>query len=253
MSNLNICLHGEDGPKFPLQLFTEFLKLIIQMALHTPNHTNLSQHKHGGWCGLWLCLRGILPHGFLPFAIWKLMDVSVGEKKLACGRQLQISVWNLLFNVGVLNGCLISKLRQSHSTRVPEWESHSSSKLASGSLLSARHPVSLAALGYWVWVRVSAVRWCAFHARSYQVCSWLVFPSTLPGHWSPWVLDLAGPSSRTGSPSYSHPSFPPTSTRALTLLVSRHSCSAIYRDSHVTCSEPSVVTGLKGQTARLSG
>lgn len=33
---------------------------------------------------------------------------------------------------------------------------------------------------------------------------------------------------------------------------SRHSCSAIYRDSHFTCSKASVVTGLKGQTARMS-
>lgn len=38
-SNLCICLHGEEGPKFPPQLFTEFLKLIIQMAstLLTPH------------------------------------------------------------------------------------------------------------------------------------------------------------------------------------------------------------------------
>lgn len=89
-----------------------------------------------------MTLCGALPHGFLPFAIWKLMDVSMGDKKLACGRQLQISIWNPLFNVGVLNGCLISKLRQSHSTRVPAWDSHSSSKLASGSPLPARRPVS---------------------------------------------------------------------------------------------------------------
>lgn len=140
-----------------------------------------------------LCLCGILPHGFLPFAIWKLMDLSMGDKKLACGRQLQLSVWKPLFNVGVLNGCLISKLRQSHSIRVPEWESHSSSKLASGLLLPAWHPVSLAALGYWVLVRVSSVPYCALHARIYQVCYRLVFPSTLPEHWSPWVLDLVGP------------------------------------------------------------
>ena len=40
----------------------------------------------------------------------------MGDEKLARGRQLQISVWKPLFNVGVLNGCLISKLRQSHST-----------------------------------------------------------------------------------------------------------------------------------------
>lgn len=42
------------------------------------------------------------------------MAVSVGDEMLAHGRQHQISVWNPLFNIGVLNGCLISELRQSH-------------------------------------------------------------------------------------------------------------------------------------------
>lgn len=56
------------------------------------------------------CLCSILPCEPLQFTIWKLMAVSVGGEKLSHGRKLQISIWNPQFNVGILNGCLISKL-----------------------------------------------------------------------------------------------------------------------------------------------
>ena len=83
------------------------------MVLNIRVETSTNTERDVGCNSVSVC---ILPRGLLPFAIWKLRDVSTGDEKLAHSRQLQISTRNPLFNVGVLNGCLISKLRQSCST-----------------------------------------------------------------------------------------------------------------------------------------
>lgn len=83
------------------------------MVLNIRVETSTDTERDVGCNSVSVC---VLPRGFLPFAIWKRGDVSMGDEKLARSRQLQISTRNPLFNVGVLNGCLISKLRQSRST-----------------------------------------------------------------------------------------------------------------------------------------
>lgn len=83
------------------------------MVLNIRVETSTDTERDVGCNSVSVC---VLPRGFLPFAIWKLGDASMGDEKLARSRQLQISTRNPLFNVGVLNSCLISKLRQSCST-----------------------------------------------------------------------------------------------------------------------------------------
>lgn len=181
------------------------------------------------------------------------MGSSVRDDKLARGRQLQISGWNPRFNVGVPNSCLISKLRQSHSTpgslsRNPilAVKLHLAHDRVPGTLFLA----SFRLLGFGEgWDLFISVLFLSVFTKRVAGLSFPRAPSSLG------VLDLASPPAHPQAPL----SAPLTPTQALAPRrewAGRWGSGTAVLPStgtHTSCAKPSVVTGLKGQTAGRSG
>lgn len=157
--------------------------------------------------------------------------------RLCPRRLLRTPVRSPLCDGGVLIGCSISNSDNRTQLRGPWARFPSGSDAGCGSPLHARRPGALPASGHGFPGELQPVCPHASHARVYRGCH--------RSHRSGARPLLAVPLP-----------FPLTSTQAPTQLsksASRHSCSAVHGDSHRTCSKPSVVTGLEGQTARMSG